>query len=56
MAAPGLACMDGFRDELVTNGWLHNHARMWLAAWLVHWRRVHWTAGGELVPGTPAGW
>ena len=43
----GLACMDSFRDELVTSGWLHNHARMWMAAWLVHWRRVHWKAGAD---------
>ena len=55
----GLACMDGFRDELVRTGWLHNHARMWMAAWLVHWRRVHWKAGADwflehLVDGDPA--
>ncbi|MBL6739230.1 MAG: deoxyribodipyrimidine photo-lyase [Synechococcus sp. BS301-5m-G54] len=55
----GLACMDGFREELVTTGWLHNHARMWMAAWLVHWRRVHWKAGADwflehLLDGDPA--
>ena len=55
----GLACMDGFRDELVSTGWLHNHARMWMAAWLVHWRRVHWKAGADwflehLIDGDPA--
>ena len=55
----GLACMDGFRDELVNKGWLHNHARMWMAAWLVHWRRVHWRAGADwflehLLDGDPA--
>ena len=54
-----LACMDGFRDELVTHGWLHNHARMWMAAYLVHWRRVHWRAGADwflehLLDGDPA--
>ena len=43
----GLACMDGFREELVNTGWLHNHARMWMAAYLVHWRRVHWKAGAD---------
>ena len=51
--------MDAFRDELVTTGWLHNHARMWMAAWLVHWRRVHWKAGADwflehLLDGDPA--
>ena len=55
----GLACMDAFCDELVTTGWLHNHARMWMAAWLVHWRRVHWKAGADwflehLLDGDPA--
>ena len=54
-----LACMDGFRNELVTHGWLHNHARMWMAAYLVHWRRVHWRAGADwflehLLDGDPA--
>ena len=55
----GLACMDGFREELVSTGWLHNHARMWMAAWIVHWRRVHWKAGADwflehLLDGDPA--
>ena len=55
----GLACMDGFRDDLTTRGWLHNHARMWMAAYVVHWRRVHWKAGADwflehLLDGDPA--
>ena len=55
----GLSCMDAFQKELVTNGWLHNHARMWMAAYVVHWRRVHWKAGAEwflehLLDGDPA--
>ena len=55
----GLACMDGFRNQLVSTGWLHNHARMWMAAWFVHWRRVHWKAGADwflehLLDGDPA--
>jgi len=54
-----LACMDGFQQELVTTGWLHNHARMWMAAYVVHWRRVHWKAGADwflehLLDGDPA--
>jgi len=54
-----LACMDSFRDELVSSGWLHNHARMWLAAYVVHWRRIHWKAGADwflehLLDGDPA--
>ena len=54
-----LACMDAFQNELVTTGWLHNHARMWMAAYVVHWRRVHWKAGADwflqhLIDGDPA--
>lgn len=43
----GLACMDAFSEELRLTGYLHNHARMWLAAYLVHWRRVRWQAGAR---------
>ena len=43
----GLACMDAFQNELTTSGWLHNHARMWVAAYVVHWRKVHWKAGAD---------
>ena len=55
----GLACMDGFIAELHETGWLHNHARMWLAAYLVHWRRIRWQAGAQwflrhLLDGDPA--
>lgn len=55
----GLACMDGFIAELHETGWLHNHTRMWLAAYLVHWRRVRWQAGAQwflrhLLDGDPA--
>ena len=55
----GLACMDAFQADLVETGWLHNHARLWLAAYVVHWRRVHWKAGADwflrhLLDGDPA--
>ena len=55
----GLACIDGFIAELHSSGWLHNHARMWLAAYLVHWRRIRWQAGAQwflrhLLDGDPA--
>jgi deoxyribodipyrimidine photo-lyase len=57
--ATGLACMDGFAAALLGTGWLHNHARMWLAAYVVHWRRVRWQAGARwflqhLLDGDPA--
>jgi deoxyribodipyrimidine photo-lyase len=58
-ASTGLACMDAFATELMETGWLHNHARMWLAAYVVHWRRVRWQAGAgwflrHLLDGDPA--
>ena len=54
-----LGCIDGFADELKETGYLHNHARMWLAAYVVHWRRVRWQAGARwflahLLDGDPA--
>lgn len=58
-ARTGLACMDAFAKELHETGYLHNHARMWVAAYVVHWRRVRWQAGARwflqhLVDGDPA--
>jgi deoxyribodipyrimidine photo-lyase len=58
-ASTGLACIDAFAAELMGTGWLHNHARMWLAAYVVHWRRVRWQAGARwflrhLLDGDPA--
>ncbi len=58
-AATGVACIDGFARKLVDTGHLHNHERMWLAAWLVHVRGVDWRAGADwflrhLVDGDPA--
>lgn len=55
----GLACMDGFAAELQATGYLHNHARMWVAAFVVHFRRVRWQAGAQwflehLLDGDPA--
>ncbi len=58
-ASTGLVCIDAFARELMATGWLHNHARMWLASYLVHWRRVRWQAGAawflqHLLDGDPA--
>jgi deoxyribodipyrimidine photo-lyase len=55
----GLACIDAFVEQLCRTGWLHNHSRMWLAAWLVHVRGVRWQAGAawflsHLLDGDPA--
>jgi deoxyribodipyrimidine photo-lyase len=55
----GLACIDAFSNDLRTTGYLHNHTRMWLAAYLVHWQRVRWQVGARwflehLLDGDPA--
>lgn len=44
-ASTGMTCIDAFVRDLHETGFLHNHARMWLAAWLVHARGVCWQAG-----------
>lgn len=46
-ADTGLDCMDAFIHELHAEGYLHNHARMWLASYLIHWRGVDWKAGAD---------
>lgn len=48
-AATGLACIDEPLRELLDDGYMHNHARMWLAAYLQHWRGVDWRDGAELL-------
>ncbi len=44
-AETGLPCADAWVTHLVMDGWLHNHERLWFAAYLVHWRGVDWRAG-----------
>jgi deoxyribodipyrimidine photo-lyase len=53
------AAINHFITSLKTTGYLHNHARMYLAAYIVHWRRVKWQAGAHfflahLLDGDPA--
>ena len=55
----GAACMDAFATDLRETGYLHNHARMWTAAYIVHHRRIRWQAGARwflqhLLDGDPA--
>jgi deoxyribodipyrimidine photo-lyase len=58
-SATGLLCIDKFSQELKTTGYLHNHQRMWLAAYIIHWRKIRWQAGAQwflthLLDGDPA--
>ena len=43
----GVPAIDQAVRQLYTTGWLHNHARMWLASYVVHVRKVHWRAGAD---------
>jgi deoxyribodipyrimidine photo-lyase len=45
--ATGLPSMDTFIAMMKGTGYLHNHARMYLAAYIVHFRKVHWRAGAD---------
>lgn len=43
----GLAVIDRAIHQLYQTGYLHNHARMWVASYVVHLRKVHWRAGAD---------
>ena len=45
--ATGVPVVDMAVRELYASGTLHNHARMWLASYVVHIRKVHWRAGAD---------
>lgn len=46
-AATGVPVVDEAVRELAGTGWLHNHARLWLASYVVHLRKVHWRTGAD---------
>jgi deoxyribodipyrimidine photo-lyase len=55
----GLSCMDQFVRDLRETGYVHNHARMWFASYVVHHRKIDWKAAadwyyGELLDGDRA--
>lgn len=55
----GVACIDHFLSELLTRGTMHNHGRLYVAAYVCHFRRVKWQAGARfflahLLDGDPA--
>jgi len=49
--ATGVPVIDQAVRELYATGWLHNHARMWLASYVVHLRKVHWRVGADWLYG-----
>ena len=46
-ARSGVPVVDEAVRTLYATGTLHNHARMWLASYVVHIRGVHWRAGAD---------
>lgn len=47
----GVPAIDMAVRTLYATGTLHNHARMWLASYAVHVRKVHWRAGADWLYG-----
>ena len=43
----GVEVMDNFARELVATGYLHNHARMWFAAFWIHTEKLPWELGAD---------
>jgi deoxyribodipyrimidine photo-lyase len=50
-ACTGVPAVDEAVRALYASGTLHNHARMWLASYVVHVRKVHWRAGADWLYG-----
>ncbi|GAC1670199.1 MAG: hypothetical protein NVS9B2_15880 [Steroidobacteraceae bacterium] len=46
-ACTGVPVVDEAIRTLYATGMLHNHARMWLASYVVHLRKVHWRTGAD---------
>jgi len=49
--ATGIPGIDQSVRTLYNTGYLHNHARMWVASYAVHLRKVHWRAGADWMYG-----
>ncbi len=47
----GVPAIDEAVRTLHATGMLHNHARMWLASYVVHLRKVHWRCGADWLHG-----
>ena len=50
-ARTGVPVVDLSVRALYASGYLHNHARMWLASYFVHVRKVHWRVGADWMLG-----
>ena len=50
-ARSGVPVIDQSVRQLYATGYLHNHARLWLASYLVHVRKLHWRIGADWLYG-----
>ena len=50
-ARSGVPVIDQAVRTLYAEGYLHNHARLWLASYVVHLRKVHWRVGADWMLG-----
>ncbi len=50
-ARTGVPVVDAAVRTLYAEGHLHNHARLWLASYMVHIRKLHWRSGAEWLYG-----
>ena len=50
-AATGVPVIDTAVRTLYATGYLHNHARMWLASYVVHLRKVQWRLAADWLYG-----
>jgi deoxyribodipyrimidine photo-lyase len=46
-ARTGVPVVDQAVQTLIQTGWLHNHARLWLASYIIHVRKIHWRVGAD---------
>ncbi len=51
LACTGVPVIDQAVRTLYATGMLHNHARLWLASYVVHLRQVHWRVGADWLYG-----
>ena len=50
-ATSGVPVVDQAVRTLYATGYVHNHARMWLASYVVHIRKVHWRVAADWMYG-----
>lgn len=41
-AKTNIACINSFIEDLFNTGYVHNHARMYIASYVAHFRRIKW--------------